>query len=108
MTNNDRLGVFLLANAHRIISPMLRKCEIDILNFSKDLDNYSEKIFRKERLDSSLGDEIIQEKLEGGESESYRNSQENSFLSDAFGDNKENINNNGMIIEENKIIKLLY
>ena len=56
LTNNDRLGVFLLANAHRIISPMLRKCEIDILNFSKDLDNYSDKLFKKGRSESSIGD----------------------------------------------------
>ena len=56
LTNNDRLGVFLLASAHRIICPMLRKCEIDILNFSKDLDNYSDKLFKKGRSESSIGD----------------------------------------------------
>ena len=100
LTNNDRLGVFLLITEHRIICPMLRKCEIDILNFSKDLDNYSDKLFKKERLDSSLGNEIIQEKLEGGESESYRNSQDNSFSSDGFGENKEYINNYEMQIED--------
>ena len=74
------------------------KYEIDIFNFSKDLDNYSEKLFRKE-LDSSLGNEIIQEKLEVEESESNRYSQENSFESDEFGDKKDNINANGMSIE---------
>ena len=84
LTNNDRLGVFLLANAHRIISPMLRKCEIDILNFSKDLDNYSDKLFKKERSESSIGDEI-----EADEFESYRNSQENSCSSGGFEENKE-------------------
>ena len=100
LTNNDRLGVFLLISDHRIICPMLRKCEIDILNFSKDLDTYSDKLFKKERLDSSLGNEIIQEKLEGVESESYRNSQENSFSSGGFGENKEFMNNFEIPIEE--------
>ena len=99
LTNNDRLGVFLLINEHRIICPMMRKCEIDILNFSKDLDKYSDKLFKKERLDSSFGNEIIQEKLEGDESESY-NSQDNSLSSDGFGDYKNNINYYGMTIED--------
>ena len=100
LTNNDRLGVFLLITEHRIICPMLRKCEIDILNFSKDLDNYSDKIFKKEKLDSILGNEIIQEKLEGDESESYRNSQDQSFSSDGFGENKDFINGYSMTIED--------
>ena len=100
LTNNDRLGVFLLVSDHRIICPMLRKCEIDILNFSKDLDTYSDKLFRNDRLDTSLGKEFIQEKLEGVESESYRNSQENSFSSGGFGENKEFINSNEKPIEE--------
>ena len=46
LTNNDRLGVFLLINENRIICPMMCKCEIGILNFSKDLDTYSDKLFR--------------------------------------------------------------
>ena len=92
LTNNDRLGVFLLVTDHRIICPMMRKCEIDILNFSKDLDNYSDKLFKRDRLDSSLGNEIIQEKLEGDNSESYRNSRGHSFSSDEFGDNNDFIN----------------
>ena len=105
LTNNDRLGVFLLINENRIICPMLRKCEIDILNFSKDLDNYSDKLFKKEKLDSSLGNETIQEKLEIQESESFRNFQDNSFSSDGFRDNKEYINNYELLIED--IIKSL-
>ena len=104
LTNNDRIGIFLLVDEYRIICPMMYKYEIDIFNFSKDLDNYSEKLFRKE-LDSSLGNEIIQEKLEVEESESNRYSQENSFESDEFGDKKDNINANGMSIES--IIKSL-
>ena len=63
---------------------MLRKCEIDILNFSKDLDNYSDKLFKKERSESSIGDEI-----EADEFESCRNSQENSCSSGGFEENKE-------------------
>ena len=96
LTNNDRLGVFLLINENRIICPMLRKCEIDILNFSKDLDNYSDKIFTREKLDFSIGNEI---KLEGGEYNS-RNSQENTFSSDGFGENKVFITNYEMHIED--------
>ena len=100
LTNNDRLAVFLLVTEYRIICPMLKKCEIDILNFSKDLENYSEKLFINERSNSSLGNEIIQEKLEGDESESYRNSEEQSFSSDIIGQNKDIINGNGIFIED--------
>ena len=100
LTNNDRLGVFLLINESRIICPLLRKCEIDILNFCKDLDNYSDKLFKKEDVDSFFGNEIIQEKLEGDESESYNNYQDNSFSSGEFGGKKDYINNDEMLIED--------
>ena len=79
---------------------MLKKYEIDLLNFSKDLDNYSEKFFINERSNSSLGNEIIQEKLEGDESESYRNSEEQSFSSDMIEQNKDIINGNEIFIED--------
>ena len=90
LTNNDRIGVFLLVKENRIICPMMRKCEIDILNFSKDLDKYSNKLFNKERLDSSFGNEVIQKQLERNESESSKNSQDNnlSFSSDNFEQQK--------------------
>ena len=87
LTNNDRLGVFLLLNENRIICPMMCKCEIDTLNFSKDLDTYSDKLFRKDRLDSSLGKEIIRDRLEVDESDKYTGSQE-SFSSE-YGENKD-------------------
>ena len=97
LTNNDRLGVFLLINENRIICPMMCKCEIDTLNFSKDLDTYSEKLFRKERLDSSLGREIIRDRLEVDESDKYTGSQD-SFSSE-YGENKD-YNSYEMEIEE--------
>ena len=107
LTNNDRLGVFLLVNENRIICPLLKKGEIDIFNFCKDLDNYSDKIFKKEeKVDSFLGNEIIQEKLEGDdESESYKNYEDNFYLSGEFGGKKDYINNDEMYIED--IIKSL-
>ena len=104
LTSNDRLGVFLLLNDYRIICPMSSKYEIDIINFSKDLDSYSEKIFRKERLDSSLGNEIIQEKLEVNDSETYKNSDgdssNNGSNDERFNENKEYMNSYEIIIED--------
>ena len=76
----------------------MRKSEIDVFNFSKDLDNYSDKIFKIEKLDSSFGNEIIQEKLEVDESESNKNSQKSSFSTNKVEENKENINSFGMVI----------
>ena len=102
LTNNDRLGVFLLINENRIVCPMMCKCEIDILNFSKDLDTYSDKLFRKDRFDSSLGREIIRDRLEADESDKYTGSQD-SFSSE-YGDNNDN-NSYGLEIED--IIKSL-
>ena len=100
LNNNDRIGVFLLIKENRIICPMMRKSEIDVLNFSKDLDNYSDKIFKSEKLDSSFGNEIIQERLEVDESESDKNSQKSSFSSNQLEENKENTNSFEMVIGE--------
>ena len=97
LTNNDRLGVFLLINENRIVCPMMCKCEIDTLNFSKDLDSYSDKLFRNDRLDSSLGREIMRDSLEVDESDNYTRSQE-SFSSE-YVENKD-YNSNGMEIED--------
>jgi hypothetical protein len=95
LTNKDRLGVILLLSEHRIICPIMCKSEIDIVNISKDLDEYSNKIYKKERFDSSLGNEIIQEKLEGD----YSNSDNTSELnSNNFG--SDDIKNHGIIIED--------
>ena len=92
LTNNDRIGVFLLIKENRIICPMMRKCEIDILNFSKDLDKYSDKLFNKERMDSSFGNEVIKKQLDRDDSESFKNFQDNSssFSSNNFEQKKEN------------------
>jgi hypothetical protein len=95
LTNKDRLGIILLLSEHRIICPIMCKSEIDIVNISKDLDEYSNKIYKKERFDSSLGNEIIQEKLEGD----YSNSDNTSELnSNNFG--SDDIKNHGIIIED--------
>ena len=100
LNNNDRIGVFLLIKENRIICPMMRKSEIDMLNFSKDLDNYSDKLFKNEKLDSSFGNEYVEEKIEVDESESYKNSQKSSFLSNGFEEKKENNNSFEMVIED--------
>ncbi len=103
LTSKDRLGVFLLLTEYRIICPMSCKCDIDILNFSKDLDDYSEKIFKKDKLESSLGNEIFQEKLEVNDSGTYKNSaggSSNNLSNDIFDENKEDMNTYKMIIED--------
>ena len=101
LTNNDRLGVFLLLKEYRIICPMSRKCEIDFLNFSKDLDIYQEIIIKKERLDSSVENEIIQEKFEEREYDSYKNPSSNNISSEnGFNESKELMNKRGMNIED--------
>ena len=103
LTNNDRLGVFLLLNEYRIICPMLCKNEIDILNFSKDLDDCSEKIFKKDRLDLSngnLGNEIIQEKLEVNDSINISEGSSNNLSNDEFDENKEDMKSYRMMIDD--------
>ena len=40
--------ISFLVNEHRLLSPMMRKDEIDMLNFNKDMGIYAEKIFQKE------------------------------------------------------------
>ena len=84
LTNNDRLGIFILLSERRIICPMMCKNEIDILNVSKDLDQYSNKVFIKESIDSSLGNEIIQEKLDIDYSISYSGKNSINYSSDAY------------------------
>jgi hypothetical protein len=92
LTNNDRLGVFLLINENRIVCPMMCKYEIDTLNFSKDLDTYSDKLF-----DSPFGREIIRDRLEVDESDKYPESQDSFSIE--YGENKDS-NSNGMEIED--------
>ena len=85
---------------------MSAKCEIDFLNFSKDLDNYSNKIFYKERLDSSLENEIIlQEKMQFNDYGTNKNTLNNISSEDAFNENKENMSAYGILVGD--IIKSL-
>ena len=64
LKNNDRLGVFFLLSEYKIICSLMRKEEIDIINFYKDLDIFSEKLFKKEYIEySSVINEEIQEKM---------------------------------------------
>ena len=100
LTNNDRLGVFLLENDHRIICPMASKNEIDIINFSKDLDLTSENLFKKEKIELSSLNEIIQEKREVEDIYSEKNSEEDSFAVNAFMGEKGFINDKGIPLEE--------
>ena len=41
LSNNDRLGVFIYTKQYQIICPLMRKKQIDIDNFSKDLNYYN-------------------------------------------------------------------
>ena len=99
LTNNDRIGVFMLMTEYRIICPMMCKSEVDMLNFHKDLDTYSEKSVKREVQNSFFGNEIIQEKLGDNESETYKNSRSSNNFS-MEDDFKECISNNDIIIED--------
>ena len=66
LTNDDRLGVFILEDEEKIICPMSSKNEIDVINFSKDLDLTSESLFKKEKIELSSLNDIIHERKEGG------------------------------------------
>ena len=100
LTNNDRLGVFLLENEQRIICPMTSKYEIDIINFSKDLDITSENLFQKEKIELSSFKELIQEKNEVDEIYSEKNSEEDSFSVKGFTGDQGFINDKGISIED--------
>ena len=47
LSNNDRLGVFIYTKQYQIICPLMCKKQIDIDNFSKDLNYYKKKIFNE-------------------------------------------------------------
>jgi hypothetical protein len=47
LSNNDRLGVFIYTKQYQIICPLMRKKQIDIDNFSKDLNYYKKKFFKE-------------------------------------------------------------
>ena len=105
LTNNDRLGVFLLENEQRIIYPMTCKNEIDIINFYKELDITSENLFKGEKIELSSLDELIQEKKEIQEINLKSNSEEESLSVKGFMEERGYINDNGITIEE--VIKSL-
>ena len=100
LTNNDRLGVFLLENEQRIICPMASKDEIDIINFSKDLDITIENLFKKEKIELSSFNEIIQEKNDVDQIYSEKNSEEESFSVKGFIGDQGFINDKGISAED--------
>ena len=59
---------------------MPSKNEINVINFSKDLDLTSESLFKKEKIELSSFNDIIQEKKEGREIDSVKSSEEESFV----------------------------
>ena len=110
LTNNDRIGVFFLLNEYRILSPMMRKDEIDMANFYKDMDIYSEKIFKKEKIEySSMLNEELQEKINSESFDSINESKHNSF-SETSSDfiNNEGFINKGKIKIEDLINSINY
>ena len=103
LTNNDRIGVFYLINEYRIICPMMRKEDIDIISFNKDLDISCEKIFKKEKIEySSLVNEEIQGKINSESFESFPESKHNSFndSSSEFKDNGDYTNKRKVKIDD--------
>ncbi len=98
LTNNDRIGVFILDTEYKIICPMASKNEIDIMNFSKNLDTTSENLFKKEKIELTSLNEIIQEKDQPGEVYSSRNSDEESFSVQRFINDNGYINDQGITI----------
>ena len=47
LSNKDRLGIFIYTKQYQIICPLMCKKQIDINNFSKDLNYYKKKIFNE-------------------------------------------------------------
>ena len=93
------LESFFLVNEYRLICPMMRKEEIDISNFSEDLDISSEKIFTKERNEFSSFEDI-QEKIKG-ERLDYIEESKRSFSDSTLNENVESISKLNIKIEEN-------
>ena len=99
LTNNDRIGVFFMLNEHRLLSPMMRKDEIDLVNFNKDMDIYAEKIIKQEKIEYlSMMNEEIQQKIN---SESFDSI--NEFKQDSFSETSSDLINNEGFISKRKI-----
>ena len=99
LTNNDRIGVFFMLNEHRLLSPMMRKDEIDLVNFNKDMDIYAEKIIKQEKIEYlSMMNEEIQQKIN---SESFDSI--NEFKQDSFSETSSELINNEGFISKRKI-----
>ena len=106
LTNNDRLGVFLLEKDYKIISPMAPKNEIDIINISKELDLSSENLFKKEKIEytslaTDLHSKLIPDNMKGEHSISEKDSEEEDSISiEGFIEGKGLINDRGITIED--------
>ena len=100
LSNDDRIGVFLLENEEKIICPIASKNEIDVINFSKDLDSISENLFKKEKIEISSVNEIIQDKKEETELYSIKTLEEESFSENIFEGDNGYINEKGISKEE--------
>ena len=100
LSNDDRIGVFLLEKEEKIICPIASKNEIDVINFSKDLDSISENLFKKEKIEISSVNEIIQDKKEETELYSIKTLEEESFSENIFEGDNGYINEKGISKEE--------
>ena len=95
LTNEDRFGVFILEKEQKIFCPMKNKKEIDINNFSKELDMISENLFKKENIELISFNEINKYKKEEQEIIAEKNIDKDSFTSEGSY-----INDKGISIEE--------
>ena len=67
LSNNDRLGVFIYTNQYQIICPLMSKKQIDINNFSKDLNYFKKKIFKESNETEEndiIENDLLNEKIE--------------------------------------------
>ena len=101
LANNDRICVFFLLNEYRIICPMKRKEDIDFINFVKDIDIFSEKIFKKEKFAFPLINEELQERLKSEGLDSISSSSDSNL-----NNSNDLINNKNMKLEDT--IKAIY
>ena len=100
LTNDDRISVFLLENEQKIICPMTTKNEIDTIFFFKNLDTISENLFKKENIEISSLNEIIQDKKEETDLYSLKTLEEESFSENIFVGDNGYINDKGISKEE--------